>query len=167
MRLLGEAEETSCLKGSGVQWPTSSVPHFITFKAAQEEKTAKVTSGPAASGFITISTGDVYDATQKCPSGEIQFFVAAIGRFASTELPLQRVVLPPILQLLTDSNHGVREAAMSCIEVLLNSFKVQPSSDEEGNANNLEDEQSTEWSEVRQFAEFRRSFRIGLSCFKM
>ncbi|KAJ8510755.1 hypothetical protein OPV22_001189 [Ensete ventricosum] len=40
----------------------------------------------------------------------------AIGLFASTELPLQRVILPPVLQLLTDSNQSVREAATSCIE---------------------------------------------------
>ncbi|KAL3850037.1 hypothetical protein ACJIZ3_011919 [Penstemon smallii] len=41
---------------------------------------------------------------------------AAIGLFASTELPLQRVILPPILQMLNDPNPGVREAAISCIE---------------------------------------------------
>ncbi|KAL6968088.1 hypothetical protein U1Q18_033891 [Sarracenia purpurea var. burkii] len=41
---------------------------------------------------------------------------SAIGLFASTELPLQRAILPPILQMLNDSNHGVREAAVSCIE---------------------------------------------------
>ncbi|KAF8007026.1 hypothetical protein BT93_K1129 [Corymbia citriodora subsp. variegata] len=41
---------------------------------------------------------------------------SAIGLFASTELPLQRAILPPILQMLSDSNHGVREAAISCIE---------------------------------------------------
>ncbi|WOL00181.1 CLIP-associated protein [Canna indica] len=40
----------------------------------------------------------------------------AIGLFASTELPLQRVLLPPILHLLSDSNQSVREAAASCIE---------------------------------------------------
>ncbi|XP_065030000.1 CLIP-associated protein-like isoform X2 [Musa acuminata AAA Group] len=40
----------------------------------------------------------------------------AIGLFASTELPLQRVILPPVLQLLTDSNQSVREAATLCIE---------------------------------------------------
>ncbi|KAF8392084.1 hypothetical protein HHK36_022425 [Tetracentron sinense] len=39
---------------------------------------------------------------------------SAIGLFASTELPLQRVILPP---MLNDSNHGVREAAILCIEV--------------------------------------------------
>ncbi|XP_057480107.1 CLIP-associated protein-like [Actinidia eriantha] len=41
---------------------------------------------------------------------------SAIGLFASTELPLQRAILPPILQMLNDSNHSVREAAISCIE---------------------------------------------------
>ncbi|KAG9447723.1 hypothetical protein H6P81_013851 [Aristolochia fimbriata] len=41
---------------------------------------------------------------------------SAIGLFASTELTLQRVLLPPVLQLLNDSNHGVREAAILCIE---------------------------------------------------
>ncbi|XP_077226767.1 CLIP-associated protein-like isoform X2 [Tasmannia lanceolata] len=41
---------------------------------------------------------------------------SAIGLFASTELPLQRVLLPPVLQLLNDTNLGVREAASFCIE---------------------------------------------------
>ncbi|CAN6485849.1 unnamed protein product [Victoria cruziana] len=43
---------------------------------------------------------------------------SAVGLFASTELTLQRVVLPPVLQLLNDSNNSVREAATSCIEEL-------------------------------------------------
>ncbi|CAI0405019.1 unnamed protein product [Linum tenue] len=41
---------------------------------------------------------------------------SAIGLFASTELPLQRAILPPILQMLNDPNPGVREAAILCIE---------------------------------------------------
>ncbi|XP_023759265.1 CLIP-associated protein [Lactuca sativa] len=41
---------------------------------------------------------------------------SAIGLFASTELPLQRAILPPILQMLYDPNPGVREAAILCIE---------------------------------------------------
>ncbi|XP_021907185.1 CLIP-associated protein [Carica papaya] len=41
---------------------------------------------------------------------------SAIGLFASTELPLQRAILPPILQMLSDSNQAVREAATLCIE---------------------------------------------------
>ncbi|XP_008810808.1 CLIP-associated protein-like isoform X1 [Phoenix dactylifera] len=42
----------------------------------------------------------------------------AVGLFASTELTLQRVLLPPVLQLLNDPNHSVREAATLCIEEL-------------------------------------------------
>ncbi|XP_039027557.1 CLIP-associated protein-like [Hibiscus syriacus] len=41
---------------------------------------------------------------------------SAISLFAATELPLQRAILPPILQMLSDSNLGVREAAILCIE---------------------------------------------------
>lgn len=41
---------------------------------------------------------------------------SAIGLFASTELPLQRAILPPILQMLSDSNPGVRDSAILCIE---------------------------------------------------
>ncbi|KAJ6821576.1 CLIP-associated protein [Iris pallida] len=40
----------------------------------------------------------------------------AVGLFASTELPLQRVLFPPVLHLLNDSNHSVREAAAACVE---------------------------------------------------
>ncbi|XP_059626127.1 CLIP-associated protein-like isoform X2 [Cornus florida] len=41
---------------------------------------------------------------------------SAIGLFASTELPLQRAILPPTLQMLNDPNYSVREAAILCIE---------------------------------------------------
>ncbi|KAH7691640.1 CLIP-associating protein 1/2 [Dioscorea alata] len=40
----------------------------------------------------------------------------AVGLFASTEPTLQRVLLPPVLQLLNDSNNSVREAATTCLE---------------------------------------------------
>lgn len=41
---------------------------------------------------------------------------SAINLFSSTELPLQRAILPPVLQLLSDPNLSVREAAILCIE---------------------------------------------------
>ncbi|XP_055832463.1 CLIP-associated protein-like [Solanum dulcamara] len=50
---------------------------------------------------------------------------SAISLFASTELPLQRAILPSILQMLNDPNHGVREAAISCIEVMYSEFGPQ------------------------------------------
>ncbi|KAE9585510.1 hypothetical protein Lal_00017823 [Lupinus albus] len=41
---------------------------------------------------------------------------SAIDLFASTELPLQRAIFPPVLHLLNDPNPSVREAAILCIE---------------------------------------------------
>ncbi|XP_057438456.1 CLIP-associated protein isoform X2 [Lotus japonicus] len=41
---------------------------------------------------------------------------SAINLFASTELPLQRAILPPVLLLLNDPNPAVRDAAILCIE---------------------------------------------------
>ncbi|KAG4912098.1 hypothetical protein AAZX31_19G056000 [Glycine max] len=41
---------------------------------------------------------------------------SVIGLFSSTELPLQRAILSPILQLLNDLNPAVREATILCIE---------------------------------------------------
>ncbi|KAL8137117.1 hypothetical protein V2J09_003118 [Rumex salicifolius] len=41
---------------------------------------------------------------------------SAINLFASTELPLQRAIMSPILHMLNDPNHAVREAATACIE---------------------------------------------------
>ncbi|GKD96756.1 CLIP-associated protein, partial [Tanacetum coccineum] len=42
---------------------------------------------------------------------------SAIGLFASTELPVERDILPSILPMLYDPNPGVREADILCIEV--------------------------------------------------
>ncbi|KAF6144341.1 hypothetical protein GIB67_024568 [Kingdonia uniflora] len=60
---------------------------------------------------------------------------SAIGLFASTELPLQRVILPPILQMLNDSNHAVREATVLCIEEMY--IQVGPQFREELQRHNL------------------------------
>ncbi|KAI3694364.1 hypothetical protein L1987_77329 [Smallanthus sonchifolius] len=50
---------------------------------------------------------------------------SAIGLFASTELPLQRAILPSILQMLYDPNPGVREAAILCIEEMYSQIGPQ------------------------------------------
>ncbi|XP_060180521.1 CLIP-associated protein-like [Lycium barbarum] len=50
---------------------------------------------------------------------------SAISLFSSTELPLQRAILPPILQMLSDPNPGVRDAAISCIEEMYSSAGAQ------------------------------------------
>ncbi|EEE61304.1 hypothetical protein OsJ_15396 [Oryza sativa Japonica Group] len=46
----------------------------------------------------------------------VRTVATAVGLFASTELPLQRVLLSPVLQLMNDSNQSVRDAAIYCIE---------------------------------------------------
>ncbi|KAJ3706355.1 hypothetical protein LUZ61_010060 [Rhynchospora tenuis] len=46
----------------------------------------------------------------------VRTVAAAVGLFASTELPLLRALLPNVLHLLNDPNQSVRDAAMSCIE---------------------------------------------------
>ncbi|KAE8685057.1 CLIP-associated protein [Hibiscus syriacus] len=50
---------------------------------------------------------------------------SAISLFASTELPLQRAILPSILQMLSDSNLGVREASILCIEEMYRQAGIQ------------------------------------------
>uniref|UniRef100_A0A5B7A904 Protein TIFY n=1 Tax=Davidia involucrata TaxID=16924 RepID=A0A5B7A904_DAVIN len=61
---------------SGVPWPlsnkVSALPHFMSFKTAQEDKTAKIMSDPLPSGFMAISTADAFDHAHKRPLGEIQ-----------------------------------------------------------------------------------------------
>ncbi|KAL8254487.1 hypothetical protein R6Q59_032708 [Mikania micrantha] len=50
---------------------------------------------------------------------------SAIALFASTELPLQRAILPSILQMLYDPNPSVREAAILCIEEMYAQIGLQ------------------------------------------
>lgn len=50
---------------------------------------------------------------------------SAIGRFAPIVLPLYRVILPPILQMLSDPNPALREAAISCIEEMYTQAGIQ------------------------------------------
>ena len=64
-------------KGSGVQCPlsnkVSALPHFMSLKVAEEEKTGKVMSEPVTSArFMAISTADAFDTTHKCLSGEMR-----------------------------------------------------------------------------------------------
>ncbi|KAK9275996.1 hypothetical protein L1049_005527 [Liquidambar formosana] len=63
--------------GSGIQWPfsnkVSALPHFMSFKAAQEDKPKKIVADPlASSGFMSISTADAFDPSHKRTTGEIQ-----------------------------------------------------------------------------------------------
>ncbi|XP_062219673.1 CLIP-associated protein-like [Phragmites australis] len=55
----------------------------------------------------------------------VRTVAAAVGLFASTELPLQRVLLSPVLQLMNDLNQSVRDAAISCIEEMYKTMGSQ------------------------------------------
>lgn len=62
-------------KCSGMQWPflykAPANPHFMSFKASQEDKPKKVGSD-VSSGFMPKSTADAFDSSQKRTTGEIQ-----------------------------------------------------------------------------------------------
>ncbi|XP_020575182.1 CLIP-associated protein-like isoform X2 [Phalaenopsis equestris] len=78
-----------------------------------------VTLMEVSSPTIIVERAGAYAWTHKSWRVREEFartVTAAVSLFASTELTLQRVILSPVLQLLNDPNHGVREAASSSIE---------------------------------------------------
>ncbi|GMP59303.1 hypothetical protein CsSME_00022636 [Camellia sinensis var. sinensis] len=94
-------KDSAFSKGSGVQWPlsnkVSALPHFMSFKVAQDETKPKVMSDPlAASGFMSISTADAFDTTRKHRSGETQKVHDGQGgvHFSMTNYPVQHNALP-------------------------------------------------------------------------
>ncbi|KAL7260274.1 hypothetical protein ACSBR1_006028 [Camellia fascicularis] len=94
-------KDSAFSKGSGVQWPlsnkVSALPHFMSFKVAQDEMKPKVMSDPvASSGFMSISTADAFDTTRKHRSGETQKVHDGQGgaHFSMTNYPVQHNALP-------------------------------------------------------------------------
>ncbi|GMN38488.1 hypothetical protein TIFTF001_007718 [Ficus carica] len=72
-------KDSGFTKGSGVQWPfsnkISALPHFMSFKVGQEDKTRKTTSEPhISSGFGPVPTADAFDQSQKRAMLEFQLF---------------------------------------------------------------------------------------------
>lgn len=60
-----------------MQWPfsnkVSALPHLMSFKMGQEDRTRKMVSEPLmSSGFLPMATADAFDASQKLAMGEIQ-----------------------------------------------------------------------------------------------
>ncbi|XP_010653106.2 protein TIFY 6B isoform X2 [Vitis vinifera] len=83
-----EIIEGAFTKGSGIQWPfsnkISALPHFMSFKTAQEDKSKKV----ASDSLVTSG----FDPSNKCPAGEMQKAVNPDrqgGSFAVTAYPVQ------------------------------------------------------------------------------
>ncbi|KAL4633021.1 hypothetical protein ACB092_04G091100 [Castanea dentata] len=72
-----DSMSSALLRGSGMQWSfsnkVSAVPQFLSFRAAQEDRPRKnVNDALATSGFMTVSTADVFDSNQKSYTGVIQ-----------------------------------------------------------------------------------------------
>uniref|UniRef100_A0A6N2KB79 Protein TIFY n=1 Tax=Salix viminalis TaxID=40686 RepID=A0A6N2KB79_SALVM len=71
-------KDSVAMRGSGMQWSfsnkVSAIPQFLSFKSSLEEKPRKAVHDPLASssGFMSISTADAFDSSQKTYSGLVQ-----------------------------------------------------------------------------------------------
>nr|XP_023911681.1 protein TIFY 6B-like isoform X3 [Quercus suber]POF11275.1 protein tify 6b [Quercus suber] len=73
-----EINNDAC-QDSGAQWQFlnkgSAISHLMSFKVSQEDKNQKIASDShMSSGFMSISTADAFDASQKRSMAEIQMF---------------------------------------------------------------------------------------------
>ncbi|CAJ1936819.1 unnamed protein product [Sphenostylis stenocarpa] len=64
------------LLGSIAQWPfsnkVSALPHLMSFKASQDDKTKNIVSDPITSGLLSILSQDAIESSQKRFAGEPQ-----------------------------------------------------------------------------------------------
>lgn len=73
-----------------MQWPfsnkVSALPHFMSFKVGQEDKTRKTTSEPhISSGFGPVPTADAFDHSQKRAMLEFQVCIDLKTSLVSVE----------------------------------------------------------------------------------
>ncbi|KAI4313738.1 hypothetical protein L6164_026694 [Bauhinia variegata] len=107
-------------KGSIVQWPfsnkVSAVPHVVSFKASQDDKTKMMVSDSLTSaGFMAISSPDAYDASQKRSASELQKSFNHDGQggfhFSLTPYPVQHDVhsvnRPRDVKMFSVSNQAI------------------------------------------------------------
>ncbi|XP_075658189.1 protein TIFY 6B-like isoform X2 [Castanea sativa] len=82
---------------SGAQWQflnkVSAISHLMSFKVSQEDKNQKISpDSHRSSGFMSISTTDAFDASQKRSMAEIQSFNhnrQGANHFSLTSYPVQ------------------------------------------------------------------------------
>ncbi|KAJ1437889.1 Tify domain [Sesbania bispinosa] len=88
-------------KGSAAQWPfsnkVSAVPHLMSFKVSQDDKTKMLVSDPMTSaGFMTVLSPDAFDSSQKSSAAEPQKSFNHNGQggfhFSLTPYPVQHDV---------------------------------------------------------------------------
>ncbi|CAK9172253.1 unnamed protein product [Ilex paraguariensis] len=111
------SRDSAFSKASAVHWPSSNkvsaLPHFMSFKVAQEEKTAKIVSDPlTSSGFMAVPTVEAFDTTHKRQSGDIQKSINHYRQggthFSMTAYPVQQNVhLPQDVKMLPVSNQAI------------------------------------------------------------
>ncbi|KAF8407605.1 hypothetical protein HHK36_006739 [Tetracentron sinense] len=105
--------DSASMRGSGMQWPfskkVSSLHQFMSFQAAQEDRTRKIVYDPLkSSGFMPISTVEAFDSNQNPLPGVVQkqFNLNRQGgtHYAMATYPVQHVD--------AHSNHRPHEAGM-------------------------------------------------------
>ncbi|KAJ7942904.1 Protein TIFY 6B [Quillaja saponaria] len=112
-------KDSGFTKGSAAQWPftkkISTLPHLMSFKVSQDEKTKKVSEPLISTGFMPISSADVFDSCQKRSAGEFQKSFSNDGQtatnFSLTAYPMQHDVHavnhPHDLKLFSVSNQAI------------------------------------------------------------
>ncbi|TKY60965.1 TIFY 6B [Spatholobus suberectus] len=107
-------------KSSIAQWPfsnkVSALPHLMSFKASQDDKTKKIVSDPlTSSGFMSILSQDAFDSSQKRSAGEPQKSFNHDGQdglhFSLTPYPVQHDVnsvnRPHDVKMFSVSNQAI------------------------------------------------------------
>ncbi|XP_030529157.2 uncharacterized protein LOC115739977 [Rhodamnia argentea] len=98
---------------SGMRWPflnkVSAVPHLMSFKAAQDEKTKKISEPIVSSGSTHIPVADAYDSSRRRTVVEVQSSFnrhrQGGSQFSLTSYPQQSH--PRDARLLPLSNQGI------------------------------------------------------------
>ncbi|BAT72742.1 Protein TIFY 6B Jasmonate ZIM domain-containing protein [Vigna angularis] len=93
-------EGSGFTKGSIAQWPfsnkVSAIPHLMSFKASQDDKTKKMLSGPITAGLLSILSQDAIESSHKRSSGDTQKSFNHDGQgghhFSLTPFPVQHDV---------------------------------------------------------------------------
>ncbi|WVZ22730.1 hypothetical protein V8G54_001274 [Vigna mungo] len=87
-------------KGSIAQWPfsnkVSAIPHLMSFKASQDDKTKKMLSGPITAGLLSVLSQDAIESSHKRSAGDTQKSFNHDGQgghhFSLTPFPVQHDV---------------------------------------------------------------------------
>ncbi|XP_050373698.1 protein TIFY 6B-like isoform X2 [Argentina anserina] len=105
--------------GGGAHWPflnkVSAVPHFMSFKGDQEDKTKKmVPDSFLSSRFVPLSTSDAFDPCQRRPTCDAQYINhdrQGGSHFPLTAYPtphnLQSMHRPYDMKMVSVSNQGI------------------------------------------------------------